>query len=251
MGGLSEIPNNMHQTTWAQIRDGPYNPSVTESSQLWDPLYRYIHWVLRNSQCQQRDSSGVVNLCDLTYLYCIHNRIPLDVTHLLLKNMQLNQLASSPTPIYFGGWIYHLFKTFVHRMPKSFHRGVRSRKVDLAQCRSMGIIQEMDDRSVHFRNARGNVWALEDDPIRSPPQHQSYHIGSSSQGGGFPNFQILTDLLKENLLCTRNTDNMASNAYTQIRAVERSVSSMQDDITYIQEHMAYRDDEGDNDEDMD
>ncbi|MFS7913724.1 hypothetical protein Hanom_Chr02g00145051 [Helianthus anomalus] len=113
--------------------------------------------------------------------------------------MHLNQLASSPTPIFFRGWIYCLFKTYVQHMPKSFHRGARSGKVDLAQCRLVGIIQ--------------------DDPNRPPPQHQSYHVGSSSQGGGFPNFQSLTDLLQENLLCTRYTYNMASIAYTRIGAV--------------------------------
>ncbi|MFS7930495.1 hypothetical protein Hanom_Chr04g00344991 [Helianthus anomalus] len=45
--------------------------------------------------------------------------------------MHLNQLASSPTPIFFGGWIYRLFKTYVQCMPRSFHKGPRSGKVDL------------------------------------------------------------------------------------------------------------------------
>ncbi|MFS8033789.1 hypothetical protein Hanom_Chr17g01573681 [Helianthus anomalus] len=96
------------------------------------------------------------------------------------------------------------------------------------------------------------VLALQDDPSGPPPQHQSYHAGSSSQGGRFPNFQSLTELLQENLLCTQNTYNMASNTYTRIGAMECSVATMQDDITYIWEHMAYRGEEGDDDdEDMD
>ncbi|MFS7905640.1 hypothetical protein Hanom_Chr01g00050051 [Helianthus anomalus] len=65
--------------------------------------------------------------------------------------MHLNQLASSPTPIFFGGWIYRLYKTFVQRMPKSFRKGPRSGKVDLIQCRSMGIIHETDDGTVRFQ----------------------------------------------------------------------------------------------------
>ncbi|MFS7952915.1 hypothetical protein Hanom_Chr07g00612491 [Helianthus anomalus] len=250
-GGLRELPNNMRQIARAQIGEGPYDPSVTKSSQLRDPLYRYIHRVLSNSLCQRRDSTGVVNLRDLTVLYYIHNRVPFDVTHLLLRSMQLNQLASSPTPIFFGGWIYRLFKTYVQRMPKSFHRGPRSGKVDLAQCRSLRIIHEMGDGSVRFQNARGNMWNPEEalvlhaDPTHPPPQQQSYHTGSSSQGGGFPNFQSLTDLLQENLLCTWNAYNMASNAYTRIRAVERTISTMKDDITYIRDHMVYRDEDMD------
>ncbi|MFS7990861.1 hypothetical protein Hanom_Chr11g01063901 [Helianthus anomalus] len=118
-------------------------------------------------------------------------------------------------------------------MPRSFTKGPRSGKVNLAQCRAMGIVQDMEDGSVRFCNARGNVWApkevlaIQDDPNRPPPQYR-HDAGpsSSSQGGGFPNFQSITDLLQENLLCTRNTYNMASNAYTQIRAVEHSVSAL-------------------------
>ncbi|MFS8001899.1 hypothetical protein Hanom_Chr13g01195721 [Helianthus anomalus] len=123
----------------------------------------------------------------------------------------------------------------------------------------MGFIQDMDDGFIRFRNARGNTWgpeevlALQDDPNRPPPQRQSYQPGSFSQRGGFPNFQSLTDLLQEKLLYTRNTYNMASNANTRIGAVERSITTMQEDITYIREHMVCRneDDEDDEDEDMD
>ncbi|MFS7976698.1 hypothetical protein Hanom_Chr10g00895471 [Helianthus anomalus] len=216
-GGLREFPNNMRQMAWAQIGEGPYDPSVTKSSQLWEPLYRYIHRVLSNSLCQRCDSTGFVSLRDLTVLYCIHNRIPLGVTHLLLRNIHLNQLASSPTLIFFGGWIYRLFKTYVQR----------------------------------------HIWNLEEalvlhvDPTCPPPQYQGYQTGSSSQGGGFPNFQRLHDLLQENLLCTRNTYNMASNTFTRIGSVERAVFAMQDDITYIRDHMVYRGEEGDEDEHMD
>ncbi|MFS7932055.1 hypothetical protein Hanom_Chr04g00363281 [Helianthus anomalus] len=95
------------------------------------------------------------------------------------------------------------------------------------------------------------VLALQDDPNRPLPQCQSYQPGASSQEGGFPNVQSLTDLLKENLLCTRNTYNMASNANTRIRAVGRSIAIMQEDVTYIREHMTYRDEEDNEDEDMD
>ncbi|MFS7913654.1 hypothetical protein Hanom_Chr02g00144211 [Helianthus anomalus] len=62
----------MRQTAWAQIGDGAYDPSVTKSSKLRDPLYHYIHRVISNSLCQRRDSTGFVNLRDLTILYCIH-----------------------------------------------------------------------------------------------------------------------------------------------------------------------------------
>ncbi|MFS7918584.1 hypothetical protein Hanom_Chr03g00202881 [Helianthus anomalus] len=48
----------------------------------------------------------------------------------------------------------------------------------------------------------------------------------SSQGGGFLNFQSLHDLLQENLMCTRNTYNMASNTYTRVGVIERNISNM-------------------------
>ncbi|MFS8002492.1 hypothetical protein Hanom_Chr13g01202691 [Helianthus anomalus] len=96
--------------------------------------------------------------------------------------MHLNQLASSSTPIFFGGWIYRFFKTYVQRMPKSFRKG---------------------------------PWSG-----------------------------------KEKLLCTRNTYNMASNTFTRVGAMERSISTIQENIIYIREHMVYQGEE-DEDGDMD
>ncbi|MFS8024466.1 hypothetical protein Hanom_Chr16g01463551 [Helianthus anomalus] len=255
-GGFRELPTNMRQIAWAQIADGAYDPSVTKSSQLRDPLYRYIHRVLSNSLSQRCDSTGVVNLRDLTVLYCIHNRVPLDVPYLFLRNMHLNQLASSPTHIFFKGWIYRLFITCVHRMPKSIRKGPWSGKVDLTQCLSMGIIYETGDGTVRFQTTQGHFWNQKDalvlhaNPSLPPPQYQGHQTGSSSQGGGFPDFQSLHDLLHENLLFTCNTYNMASNTFTRVGAIERNISTMQDDITYIREHMVYQGGD-DEDEDMD
>ncbi|MFS7929960.1 hypothetical protein Hanom_Chr04g00338521 [Helianthus anomalus] len=99
--------------------------------------------------------------------------------------MHLNQSASSPTPIFFGGWIYRLFKTYVQRTPKSFRKGPWSGKVDITQCRSMGIIHEMGDGTVRFQATQGDVWnpkealVLHADPNRPPPQYQGYQAGSS------------------------------------------------------------------------
>ncbi|MFS8019110.1 hypothetical protein Hanom_Chr15g01399961 [Helianthus anomalus] len=56
--------------------------------------------------------------------------------------MHLNQLANPPIAILFARWIYHLYKNFVPKMPRSFCKGPWSGKVDLGICRSMGIINE-------------------------------------------------------------------------------------------------------------
>ncbi|MFS7987879.1 hypothetical protein Hanom_Chr11g01028021 [Helianthus anomalus] len=153
-GGLCEISQNIRQTEWSQIREGPYDPSQTKSSELRDPQYRYIHRFLSNSLNQRRDSTSVVIIRDLTVLYCIHNCVPLDVPHLLLRKMHLNQLATSHTPIFFGGWIYRLYKNFVQKMTRSFRKGPWSGKVDLVICRSMGIINEAGDGTIRFKRFR-------------------------------------------------------------------------------------------------
>ncbi|MFS8019590.1 hypothetical protein Hanom_Chr15g01405541 [Helianthus anomalus] len=110
-------------------------------------------------------------------------------------------------------------------MPKSFRKGPWSGKVDLIQCRSMGIIHETGDGTVPLQTTQGHVWnpqevlVLHANLIHPPPQFHSQKGPSSSQGGGFPNFQSLAYLLQENLLCTCNTYNMASNTYTRVGAV--------------------------------
>ena len=120
-GGLRDLDATERQAAWAQIGEGIYNPSSTKSTKLRDPLYRYIHRLLTYSLNQRHDSSGVVGLKDLVVLHCIHNQKPLDVPYLLLRNMHLNRLAHAPTPIFFGGWVYRLFKHFT-RIPRSFER---------------------------------------------------------------------------------------------------------------------------------
>ena len=105
---------------------------------------------------------------------------------------------------------------------------------------------------------QGHAWNLQEALIlhAPPPQYQSQPHGapgqSSSQGGGVPNFQSLHDLLQENLMCTRNTYNLANNTYHRIRAIERNITDIQDDIGSIREYMAGHGGGGeDNDEDMD
>ncbi|MFS8024005.1 hypothetical protein Hanom_Chr16g01458181 [Helianthus anomalus] len=100
--------------------------------------------------------------------------------------MRLNQLPSSPTPIFVGGWIYRLFKTDVQRMPKTFRKGPWSGKVDLTQCRSMGIIHETGDGTARFQTTHGHVWnpeealVLHPNPNCPPPQFQGKPGPSSS-----------------------------------------------------------------------
>ncbi|MFS7963389.1 hypothetical protein Hanom_Chr13g01209931 [Helianthus anomalus] len=106
----------------------------------------------------------------------------------------------------------------------------------------MGIINEAGDRT--------EALVLHAPQIRPPPQYHGHAGPSSSQGDGFPNLQSLHDLLQENLLCTRNTYNMASNTYTWVGAIERNIFDMQDDIGNIREYMANQGGD-DEDEDMD
>ncbi|MFS7955003.1 hypothetical protein Hanom_Chr07g00637331 [Helianthus anomalus] len=103
-------------------------------------------------------------------LYCVHNRIHLDVPHLLLHNMHLNQLSNPLTPIFFGGWIYRLFKNYVQRMSRSFKKGPWSGKVDLVIYRSMGIINEANDGTVRFQKVQGHVWNPQEALVLHAPQ---------------------------------------------------------------------------------
>ncbi|MFS7904347.1 hypothetical protein Hanom_Chr01g00034991 [Helianthus anomalus] len=171
---------DQHQAPWAQIGEGAYNLSQIKSTQLRDPLYRYIHRVLSNPLCQRYDNTGVVGLRDLTVLYCIHNRVHLDVPHLLLRNMHLNQLANPSNPIFFGGWIYRIFKNFVQRMPRSFKKSPWSGKADLIICRSMGIINEADDETIRFQTVQGHVWNPREVLVLNAPQMSSSPVPVSA-----------------------------------------------------------------------
>ncbi|KAF5818608.1 hypothetical protein HanXRQr2_Chr02g0067971 [Helianthus annuus] len=126
----------------------------------------------------------------------------------------------------------------------------------------MNLIYEAEDGSVSFQRVQEHAWnpqealVLHASQFQPPPQYQYQPHGdpgqSSSQGGGFPNFQSLHDLLQENLMCTRKTYNIASNTYTRVGEIERNISDIQDDIGNIQEYMAGHGGGGDDeDKDMD
>ncbi|KAJ0611011.1 hypothetical protein HanHA300_Chr01g0010361 [Helianthus annuus] len=121
--------------------------------------------------------------------------------------MHLNRLAHAPTPIFFGGWVYRLFKHFTN-IPRSFERSPWSGRVDYHICRAMNLLYEAEDGTVSFQRTQGYAWNPQEALVlHAPPPHFQYPPQgdpgqSSSQGGGFPNFQSLHDLLQENLMCT-------------------------------------------------
>ncbi|MFS8016935.1 hypothetical protein Hanom_Chr15g01374361 [Helianthus anomalus] len=67
---------------------------------------------------------------------------------------------------------------------------------------------------------------------------------SSSQGGSdFPNMYNLYNIMQETLQVSRNAFSLGQSTSTQVGNMEKNINSMRSDITYIREHMAYRDDE--------
>ncbi|MFS7904775.1 hypothetical protein Hanom_Chr01g00039981 [Helianthus anomalus] len=110
--------------------------------------------------------------------------------------MHLNQLASSPTPFFFGGWIYRLYKTSVQRMPKSFRKGPWLGKVDLVNFRLMGIIYVMGDGTVRFQTTQRHVWnpkealVLHANPLCPPPQFMPSRVHPRLKGVVFLTFKV-------------------------------------------------------------
>ncbi|MFS7978005.1 hypothetical protein Hanom_Chr10g00910601 [Helianthus anomalus] len=69
--------------------------------------------------------------------------------------------------------------------------------------------------------------------------------GSSSQGGGvFPNMHNIYNLMQETLHISRNALTTGQGINTRFGGIGRNVASMRSGITYIREHMAYHDEEG-------
>ncbi|MFS7997556.1 hypothetical protein Hanom_Chr12g01143141 [Helianthus anomalus] len=83
---LRELPDNFRHAAWALIGVGHYNPTSTKSTKIRDPLIRYIHRVLSSSLCQMDNSGGMVNLRELTILYCLVTHQPINVPHLAPKH---------------------------------------------------------------------------------------------------------------------------------------------------------------------
>ncbi|MFS7947476.1 hypothetical protein Hanom_Chr06g00548721 [Helianthus anomalus] len=72
--------------------------------------------------------------------------------------MVSNATADTQTPIFYGGWITKLFKNFIQRTLSSFNKGVGTTKVDLAICRSMGLIIDCPHGTMRFKDSKGCSW---------------------------------------------------------------------------------------------
>ncbi|MFS7999122.1 hypothetical protein Hanom_Chr12g01162301 [Helianthus anomalus] len=168
---------------------------------------------------------------------------------MLLRNIPTNATADARTPIFFGGWIAKLFKNYIRRTPSVFHKGVGVTRADLALFRSLNIIIDCNNGLMRFKDARGRVWnpndpdevlVIEDNP--DCPRYSGSFLGSSSQGGGdFPNLHNLYNIMQKTLQMSKNTYGLGHSSSSRIGSMERNIVSMQNDITYIREHMTYQD----------
>ncbi|MFS7936499.1 hypothetical protein Hanom_Chr05g00416301 [Helianthus anomalus] len=114
----------------------------------------------------------------------------------------------------------------------------------------MGIIIDFPNGTMCFKDAKARAWnpndpdmilAIEDIPNRPRP---GKNPGSSSRGGAdFPEFTNLYNIMQQTLQVSKNAYNLGQSASTRIGNMERNIHSMQNDITYIRDHMVIRDDE--------
>ncbi|KAM0049919.1 hypothetical protein Hdeb2414_s0008g00291561 [Helianthus debilis subsp. tardiflorus] len=256
---VRELPDNMRQASWALIGEGHYNPSSTKCAKIRDPLIRYIHRVLSGSLCQRKDSGGGGEPLR-AHLPLLHHESP---THLCrphaIKKHGHQCHRRRPTPIFFGGWIAKLFNNYIRRTPSAFHKGVGMTRDDLALCRSLKLIIDCNNGLMRFKDARGRVWnqsnpdkvlVIKDNP--DCPRHSGSFTGSSFQGGAdFPNLHNLYNIMKETLQVTKNAYSLGQSSSSRIGSMEHVIVNMQN-ITYIWEHMVFRDEEEEEEgEDMD
>ncbi|MFS7911485.1 hypothetical protein Hanom_Chr02g00118691 [Helianthus anomalus] len=161
-----------------------------------------------------------------------------------------NATADTRTPIFYGGWIAKLFKNYIRQTPTVINKGVGTTKVDLEGCQSMNLIIDCPGGCIRFKDASGRVWnpndpdeisAIEDVP-NSP--HPGPFPGSSTRGGSnFPNLINLYDIMHETLQVSKNAYSLGQSSSSRIGSMEHNIIYMQNDITYIRDHMVIQDEE--------
>ncbi|MFS7979090.1 hypothetical protein Hanom_Chr10g00923271 [Helianthus anomalus] len=129
-------------------------------------------------------------------------------------------------------------------------------RADLALCQSLNLIVDCNIRLMCFKDARGRVWnpngpdeilAIEDVP--NHPPHSRSDPGSSSQGrGNFPNLHNLYNIMQEILQVSKNAYSLGQSSSSRIRSMERNLVTMQNDITFIRDHIVFRGEEEEEEE---
>ncbi|XP_020273363.1 uncharacterized protein LOC109848329 [Asparagus officinalis] len=150
--GLRKPPREWDPATfWRAItceREGranvrPYEPSKNKASQIYNPVFRYLQRLMANTIFGRGESVSVFRDTEVFLLYCLVNRMVVDVGYFLAK--QLEKIGkSSVGDIVVGGMITIL----AERMNLSFtHLPIEKpiSRLDLPYCTTFGLITKVED----------------------------------------------------------------------------------------------------------
>ncbi|MFS7947384.1 hypothetical protein Hanom_Chr06g00547671 [Helianthus anomalus] len=100
-------------------------------------------------------------------------------------------------------------------------------------CRSMNHIIDCPDGTMHFKDASGRAWNLNDPDAILAIENVSYRPrpgpfpGSSSQGGSdFPNLDNIYNIMKDTLQVSKNAYCLGKISSFEIGSMERNILSM-------------------------
>ncbi|MFS8009201.1 hypothetical protein Hanom_Chr14g01281901 [Helianthus anomalus] len=108
----------------------------------------------------------------------------------------------------------------------------------------MNLIIDYSDVTMRFKDASGRAWNPNDldsilaiEYIPNRPRLEQFPVSSSQGGGDFPNLVNLYNIMQETLHVSQNAYSLGQSSSSQIGSMEPNILTMQNDITYIRDHM--------------
>jgi hypothetical protein len=123
---------------WSQIGVGVWNPRTTKSTQIRDPLHRYIHRCLSHS-IAGRHETGTVGRADLFLLYCIVTGARCNLAYCLAEFFCKAKHARQSSFLVGGSFISTIARSL--RVKKRHcTEGPQVRFVDMTVCRRIALV---------------------------------------------------------------------------------------------------------------
>ena len=149
-----------------------YDPRLSKGSYLKDPASRYIHRFLAYSFSGRRDSSGILSKPEFFFIWCMHNKIKVNLGCWLASQFK-SILPKKKRPLILGSYITHLAIN-LHVLDISNHNlhiACQMEPLDIPSLEKMGLVREGD-----------NGWeVVPPGPLRPPPR--SSFARASNEGG--------------------------------------------------------------------
>ena len=166
---------------WSTIADEEYRPHVSKSTKLRSPIHRILHRAIAHTICGRSQSTGVVTVRDLFFLYCFIRPATCNVAYCLAQFLSQSMGRTQQGYICGGLYVTALARFYGFLTPAAIDSMLvvqPTQYIDKVMLLHLRVIERGGPGQFILLDGSGNPWVDPDaqaaeHPVDEPqPQHQ-------------------------------------------------------------------------------